>query len=174
MRVAEMQKITTFLWFQDKCEEAMQFYVSVFKNAPVQKGESKIVSIGRFPDGPLEGPMKGLEGKVAQGVFMLAGQQFMAFDGGPEFKFNEAISLFVECESQEEVDYYWEKLRDDGTAEACGWLRDKYGVSWQIIPTAMGEMLGDPDPEKSGRAMKAMLQMKKIDIAELRRAHEGK
>jgi predicted 3-demethylubiquinone-9 3-methyltransferase (glyoxalase superfamily) len=118
--------------------------------------------------------MRGLEGKVAHGVFELDGRQIMAFDGGPVFKFNEAISLYVTCTSQEEVDYFWEKLSAQPEAEACGWLKDKYGLSWQIIPTALNEMMADPNSEKSGRAMQAMLQMKKIDIDALRQAFEGK
>lgn len=117
--------------------------------------------------------MQGLEGKVAHGVFELAGQQIMALDGGPSFTFNEAMSLFVECTSQEEVDYFWETLSAVPEAEACGWLKDKFGLSWQIIPTALNELMGDPDSEKAGRAMQAMLKMKKIDIAGLQRAFDG-
>lgn len=169
-----MQKVTPFLWYEKDAEAAIHFYVSVFKDAPDKPAESKVVSIDYYPDGALEGPMKGLEGKVANGVFELAGQRVMAFDGGPQFTFNEAISLFVECKSQEEVDYFWEKLSAVPEAEACGWLKDKFGVSWQIIPTALNELLADPDAEKAGRAMQAMLQMKKIDIEGLTRAFEGK
>lgn len=168
-----MQKVTTFLWYEKDAEEAMHFYVSIFNGSPVRSDESKIIRLDRFPTGPLKGPMAGLEGKVANGVFELAGRRMIAFDGGPQFKFNEAISLFVECESQEEVDYYWEKLSAVPEAEACGWLKDKFGLSWQIIPTALNEMMSDPDTEKSGRAMQAMLQMKKINIEELRRAFNG-
>src|SRR5688572_29295615 len=119
-----MQKITTYLWFEKDAEEAMNFYVDVFNGAPNRQMDSKVVAIGRFPDGPLEGPMAGLEGKVANGVFELDGQQFMVFDGGPTFKFNEAVSLYVDCESQEEVDYFWSKLSAVSEAEACGWLKD--------------------------------------------------
>ncbi len=170
-----MQKITPFLWFDTQAEEAMNYYVSIFSGAPGGK-KSKIVSIKRYPDGPLEGPMKGMEGKVLTGVFELQGQRFMALDGGPLFKFTEALSLFVACETQEEVDYFWQRLGEGGdpAAQQCGWLKDRYGVSWQIIPRALPKYLNDPDPEKSGRAMRAMLQMKKIDIAELKRAHSGK
>jgi predicted 3-demethylubiquinone-9 3-methyltransferase (glyoxalase superfamily) len=160
-----MQKITPFLWFDQNAEEAMQFYTSVFKN-------SKIVSIKRYPEGPLEGPMQGMEGKVLTGIFELEGQRFMALDGGPHFKFTEAISFFVECASQEEVDYYWEKLSADPQAEQCGWLKDKYGLSWQIVPTILSELLNDPDPVKAERVTQAMLQMKKIDIKGLRQAYE--
>lgn len=161
------QKFVPCLWFDNNAEEAMQFYTSVFKN-------SRILSIKRYPEGPLEEPMKGMEGKVLTGIFELDGQRFMALDGGPLFKFNEAISFYVECESQEEVDYYWDRLSADPQAEQCGWLKDKFGLSWQIIPAVLGELLSDPDPEKSGRVMDAMLQMKKIDIEGLKQAYEGR
>ena len=154
-----MQKITPFLWFNGEAEEAMNFYTSVFK-------DSKIVEVSRMPEG---GP--GPAGSVVTGKFELAGQEFMALNGGPEFKFTEAISLFVSCETQEEVDYYWEKLSASPEDEQCGWLKDRYGLSWQIIPTALGELMGDPDPAKASRVMQAMLQMKKIDIARLQEAH---
>lgn len=170
-----MQKITPFLWFDRQAEEAMNYYVSLFSGAPGGK-KSKVVSIKRYPEGPLEDPMKGMEGKVLTGVFELQGQRFMALDGGPLFKFTEALSLYVECATQEEVDYFWRKLGDGGdpATQQCGWLKDRYGLSWQIIPKALPRYLNDPDPEKSGRAMRAMLQMKKIDIAEVKRAHSGK
>ncbi len=155
-----MQKITPFLWFDNQAEEAVNFYVSVFDDA-------EVLSISRYEGGPMEG-------KVLTAVFQLNGQEFMALDGGPEFNFTEAISFFVHCESQEEVDYYWEKLTEGGdeNAQQCGWLKDKYGVSWQIIPAALPELLNQPEPEKSQRVMQAMLQMKKIDIQGLRRAAE--
>jgi predicted 3-demethylubiquinone-9 3-methyltransferase (glyoxalase superfamily) len=164
-----MQKITPFLWFDKQAEEAMNFYVSILKN-------SKIVSVKRYPDGPLEGPMKGMEGKVLTGVFELEGQRFMALDGGPYFKPSGAVSFYVECETQEDVDYYWSKLSEGGDpkAQQCGWLQDKYGFSWQIIPKALPELLNDPDKEKSGRVMQAMLQMKKIDVERLRKAYDNK
>lgn len=155
-----MQKITTFLWFNDNAEEAMNFYVSIFKN-------SKIVSIARYGEA---GP--GPKGKVMTGTFQLEGQEFMALNGGPQFAFTPAISLFVHCETQEEVDELWEKLSAGGKKSRCGWLQDKFGLSWQIIPNALGKLLHDPDPEKSKRAMQAMLQMDKIDIAGLKRASE--
>jgi predicted 3-demethylubiquinone-9 3-methyltransferase (glyoxalase superfamily) len=163
------KKITPFLWFDKKAEEAMNFYVSIFKN-------SRIVSISHYPDGPLEGPMKGMEGKVLGGVFELEGQAFMALDGGPLFKPTPAISFYVECETQKEVDHYWDRLAEGGDpkAQRCGWLQDKYGFSWQIIPAALPRLLSDPDGEKAGRAMQAMLKMKKIDIATLKRAHRGR
>ncbi|TSC64497.1 MAG: 3-demethylubiquinone-9 3-methyltransferase [Parcubacteria group bacterium Gr01-1014_106] len=162
-----MQKITPFLWFDKNAEEAMKFYTPIFKNA-------KIVSIKRYPDGSLEDPMKGMEGKVLTGVFELEGQRFMALDGGQHFKPTGAVSFYVECETQEEVDDYWSKLTEGGDpkAQQCGWLQDKYGFSWQIIPAALPKLLNDPDPEKSGRVMQAMLQMKKIDIAGLEKAYK--
>lgn len=154
------QKITTYLWFDNNAEEAMSFYVSIFKN-------SKILEVVRYGDA---GP--GPKGTVMNGVFQLEGQQFMALNGGPHFKFTEAISLFVSCESQEEVDELWEKLTaDGGSPSQCGWLKDKFGLSWQIIPTALMEMLADKDPEKSKLVMEAMLQMSKIDINKLRQAY---
>ena len=155
-----MQKITPFLWFNDQAEEAVSFYVSIFDDA-------RVVNISRYEGGPMKG-------KVLTAVFQLNGQEFMALDGGPEYKFTEAISFFVQCESQEEVDHYWDKLSEGGDekAQQCGWLKDKYGVSWQIVPTALPELLNHPDPEKSQRVMQAMLQMKKIDIHGLRQAAE--
>lgn len=168
-----MQKVTTYLWFNKDAEAAMNVYVEVFNGAPGKQQESRVLRIDRFPDGPLEGPMAGLEGKVANGAFELAGQRLMAFDGGPTFTFNEAISLFVECDSQEEVDYFWDKLSHVPAAEACGWLKDAYGLSWQIVPKALGEMMTDPDPQKVARVTQAMLAMKKLDIAELQRAFNG-
>ena len=151
-----MKKITPFLWFDTQAEEAMNFYVSVFKNA-------KVLGVSRGPDGQ------------AQSVnFELEGQELMGFNAGPEFKFNEAISLFVDCKDQQEVDYYWDKLTADGGEESqCGWLKDKFGLSWQIVPTDLGKMLGDPDPEKAQRAMQAMLKMHKIDIETMRQAYNG-
>jgi predicted 3-demethylubiquinone-9 3-methyltransferase (glyoxalase superfamily) len=155
-----MQKVTPFLWFDNQAEEAMNFYVSLFKN-------SKVLSVSRYGEG---GPGPG--GTVMTATFQLDGQEFMALNGGPYFKFTEAISLFVNCETQEEVDELWEKLSDGGEISQCGWLKDKYGLSWQIVPTALGQMLGDKDPQKSQNVMRAMLQMTKIDIAALRRAYE--
>ncbi|WP_118972250.1 VOC family protein [Taibaiella koreensis] len=146
------QKIATFLWFNNEAEEAMNFYTSLFDN-------SRIVSVKRTGD------------QVLAGTFELAGQQFIALNGGPQFPFTEAVSLFVKCDSQEEVDFFWNKLTADGGQESrCGWLKDKFGLSWQIVPTRMGELLGDPDPARAGRAMEAMMQMGKLDIAELEKA----
>jgi predicted 3-demethylubiquinone-9 3-methyltransferase (glyoxalase superfamily) len=156
-----MQKITPFLWFDDQAEEAMNFYVSIFKN-------SKVGGVSRYGEG---GP--GPKGMVMTATFQLDGQEFMALNGGPEFPFTEAISFFVSCETQQEVDELWEKLSEGGEAGRCGWLKDKFGLSWQIIPTALGELLSDKDAGKAGRVMEAMLQMNKIDIQVLKRAYEG-
>ena len=155
-----MPKITPFLWFNDQAEEAMNFYTSIFKN-------SKIGSVSRYGEG---GP--GQPGSVMTATFELNGQEFMVLNGGPLFTFTEAISFFVNCETQAEVDELWEKLTEGGEESQCGWLKDKYGLSWQIVPTALGELLNDPDAEKAGRVMNAMLQMKKIDVAGLRAAYE--
>ena len=154
-----MQKIKPFLWFDDNAEDAAKFYTSIFKN-------SKIVSINRYGDG---GP--GSKGKVMGVEFELEGQRFMSLNGGPQFKFTEAISLFVDCESQKEVDDLWENLSAGGEKSRCGWLKDKYGLSWQIIPKALGKMLSDPDPKKSGRVMQAMMKMGKINVEDLERAY---
>ncbi len=160
------QKITPFLWFDKNAEEAMNFYTSIFKN-------SKIVSIKRYPEGPLEAPMKGMEGKILTAVFELEGQTFMCLDGGPVFKPTSATSFYIECKDQQEVDYYWDKLSEGGdlTFQQCGWLMDKFGFSWQVIPVQLPELLNDPDPVKSGKVLKAMLQMKKIDVAVLQKAY---
>ena len=155
-----MQKITPFLWFDDKAEEAMNFYVSIFKN-------SKRGRISRYGEA---GP--GPKGTVMVATFQLEGQDFIALNGGPHFKFTEAISLVVNCDTQEEVDGFWEKLSEGGSRGQCGWLKDKYGLSWQIVPTALGELMSDPDPEKSKRVMQSMLQMKKLDIKGLRQAYQ--
>jgi len=155
-----MQKIVPFLWFDGKAEEAMNFYVSVFKR-------SKIVRVSRYGDA---GP--GPKGSVMSCTFQLEGQDFYALNGGPQFKFTPAISLFVNCETQQEVDELWEKLSAGGRADQCGWLQDKYGLSWQIIPTVLGKMLSDKDPKKANAAMRAMLQMKKIDIKGLQQAYD--
>jgi predicted 3-demethylubiquinone-9 3-methyltransferase (glyoxalase superfamily) len=172
-----MQKITPFLWFDKQCEEAMNFYVAVFNGAPDKKAESKIVSIQRYPDTPsIPGlPMEGLAGKVLTGVFELGGQRFMALDGGPIFKPSTATSFLIECETQEEVDHFWNKLSEGGDpkAQQCGWLADKYGFAWQVNPKILGELLSDPDKTKANRVMQAMLQMKKIDIAALKQAYAG-
>ncbi len=154
-----MQKITTFLWFNDQAEEAINLYVSIFKN-------SKIISMNRYGESETDG-----QGKVMTATFEIEGQEFMALNGGPHYQFTPAISLFVSCVTQEEVDELWNKLSAGGEESQCGWLKDKFGLSWQIIPTALGELMGDPNPVKAQRVMQAMLQMGKIDIAKLREAH---
>jgi predicted 3-demethylubiquinone-9 3-methyltransferase (glyoxalase superfamily) len=157
-----MQKITTCLWFDDNAEEAVNLYTSIFKN-------SKVLEVSRWGEGGL-----GPEGSVLTMRFELDGVELMALNGGPTaFKFSEAISLSVDCKSQEEVDELWEKLSADPEAEQCGWLKDKFGLSWQIVPGALPELLADPDPEKSKRVMEAMLKMKKIDIKALQEAYAG-
>jgi predicted 3-demethylubiquinone-9 3-methyltransferase (glyoxalase superfamily) len=151
-----MKKITPFLWFDTQAEEAMNFYVSLFKN-------SKVNDISRGPDG-----------RAFIVSFELDGQEFMALNAGPEFKFNESISMYVDCKDQTEVDYFWDALTADGGEESmCGWLKDKYGLSWQIVPRQLGELMGDPDPEKSTRVRDAMLKMKKIIVADLQKAYDG-
>ncbi|WP_163854799.1 VOC family protein [Paenibacillus elgii] len=156
-----MQKITPFLWFDGKAEEAMNFYTSIFAN-------SKIESVTRYGEG---GP--GPKGMVMSGTFQLNGQTFMALNGGPQFTFSPAVSFFVNCETQEEIDELWEKLSEGGEPGRCGWLTDKFGLSWQIIPKILGELLQDKDAEKSARVMQAMLQMDKLDIEALKRAYKG-
>ena len=159
--VQNNQKITPFLWFDNNVEEAMNYYTSIFKN-------SSIDEVRRYGE---VGPGSG---NVITGSFTLEGQKFMALNGGPLFKFNESVSFFVNCADQEEVDYYWNKLTTDGGQESqCGWLKDKFGLSWQIIPEALGRMLGDKDPVKAGRVMHVMLKMKKIDVADLEAAYLG-
>lgn len=153
-----MQKITPFLWFDGNAEEAANFYISIFKN-------SKMGKISRYGD---VGP--GPKGSVMSVTFQIEGQEFFALNGGPQFKFTPAISFFVNCETQQEVDDLWEKLSAGGRTDRCGWLQDKFGVSWQIIPTVLGQLLGDKDPQRAKRAMQAMLQMTKIDIKKLQQA----
>ena len=151
-----MKKITPFLWFDTQAEDAMNYYVSLFKN-------SKVNGISRGPDG-----------KAFTVSFELDGQDFMGLNAGPQFKFNEAVSMYVDCEDQAEVDYFWNAFIADGGEESmCGWLKDKFGLSWQIVPKQLGELMGDPDLEKSERVMQAMLKMQKIIVADLQKAHEG-
>ena len=154
-----MQKISPFLWFDDQAEEAMNFYVSIFKNSKV----GKVTRYGNAGPGP--------KGSVMTASFELEGQQFTALNGGPQFKFTEAISFVVNCETQEEVDGLWGKLSEGGQTQQCGWLKDKFGLSWQIIPSVLVELISAPDPQKSQRVMEAMLQMSKIDIDELQAAY---
>jgi predicted 3-demethylubiquinone-9 3-methyltransferase (glyoxalase superfamily) len=165
--MSDIRKITPCLWFDNQAEEAAEFYTAIFKN-------SKILRTTRFGEAGKE-----VHGRPAGSVmtleFQLDGQTFTALNGGPVFQFNEAISFQVDCETQEEVDYYWERLSESGDerAQQCGWLKDKYGVSWQVVPVVLPEMLSDPDPAKSQRVMNAVLQMKKIEIEELKRAYNG-
>jgi predicted 3-demethylubiquinone-9 3-methyltransferase (glyoxalase superfamily) len=155
-----MPRITPYLWFDDQAEEAANFYASVFKN-------SRVLDVKRYGEA---GP--GPKGTVMIVTFELEGQEFIALNGGPQFKFNEAISFYASCANQEEVDELWERLSEGGEQGPCGWLKDKYGVSWQIIPTALTDLLSDTDPEKANRVMSAMLEMKKIDIQGLEDAYE--
>ena len=157
-----MQKITPFLWFDNQAEDAVKFYTSIFKN-------SKTRSVTRYGEA---GP--GPAGSVLTASFELEGLEFTALNGGPHFKFTEATSFYVNCESQEEVDYFWDRLSEGGQIQQCGWLKDKFGLSWQIIPSALPRMLQDEDPQRSKRVMEAMMPMKKIDIAALERAYHGK
>jgi predicted 3-demethylubiquinone-9 3-methyltransferase (glyoxalase superfamily) len=156
-----VQKITPFLWFDTQAEEAMNFYCSIFRNS--KKG--KVVRYGEV------GPRN--MGNVMTVSFELDGLEFTALNAGPQFKFTEAVSMYVNCDSQEEVDYYWDKLSEGGTIQMCGWLKDKFGLSWQIIPSALPKLMSDPDRDKASRVMQAMLQMKKIDVAALEHAAEG-
>ena len=156
-----IQKITPFLWFDHQAEEAAGFYTSIFPN-------SKVVKVVRYGEA---GP--GPAGSAMTVEFQLEGQSFVALNGGPHFKFTEAISFVVNCQTQEEVDSYWEKLSAGGAEVQCGWLKDKFGLSWQIVPTVLPELLSDPDPEKSQRVMKAMMTMKKLDIRGLKQSYDG-
>ena len=156
-----MQKINTCLWFDNQAEEAAEYYVSVFDNA-------KITGISRFGEGA-----PGPAGQAMVVEFDLEGQKFQALNGGPAFSFTEAVSFVIDCSSQDEVDRYWNALSDGGSEGQCGWLKDRYGVSWQVVPSALGELLGGPDPAGSQRAMQAMLGMKKLDVAELQKAYDG-
>ncbi len=155
-----MQKITPYLWFDTEAEEAANFYTSLFKN-------SKISGISRYGEGAPKPA-----GSVMTISFELDGQEFVALNGGPEFKFNESISLYVNCQDQAEVDWFWEKLTEGGEEGPCGWLKDRYGLSWQVIPSGLGEMIAGPDAAKSQRALQAMFQMKKIDLNQMRLAYE--
>lgn len=159
----QIQKITPFLWFDTQAEDAAKFYTSIFK-------DSKITGISRYGDA-----MPGEKGRVMTVGFELAGQQFTALNGGPTFKFTEAISLVVNCETQEEIDYFWQKLTADGGSEVeCGWVKDKFGLSWQVVPTKIFELISEKDPAASGRVMQAVMKMKKLNIAELEKAYQQK
>lgn len=165
-------KIIPCLWYEQSCEEAVAFYVDLFNGAPHSRGNSRIVSIKRYEAGTNVPGADELQGKILTAIFELDGQRFMALDGGPMFHFTEAISLDIECEDQAEVDYFWERLSAVPKAEACGWCKDPFGVSWQIVPVRLGELLEDSDEKKSLAALHAMLEMKKLVIADLERAFE--
>jgi len=166
------QRIVPSLWFDQETEEAVNFYISVFNGSPHSRGDSKIVSITRY-ENDMEVPgADEMVGKILTAIFELNGQRFMALDGGPVFKFNEAVSFYVECQDQEEVDYFWNRLSAVPEAEQCGWLKDKFGLSWQIIPKHMGDLLNSPNRKKSLAATNAMLKMKKIVLADLQRAFD--
>lgn len=156
-----MQKITPFLWFDNNAEQAMNFYTSIFKN-------SKVLTVSRYPEGS-----PGPAGQVMTAEFELEGQEFVLLNGGPRFQFTEAVSFVVNCETQEEVDYFWERLSEGGQKSRCGWLKDQFGLWWQVVPVILAELMGDKDPEKSKRVMQSMLSMDKIEIEPLKRAHAG-
>jgi predicted 3-demethylubiquinone-9 3-methyltransferase (glyoxalase superfamily) len=158
------------LWFDEECEEAVNFYVATFNAAPHSTHSSRVISIERHPEDPQGGPMANLAGKVRSAIFELDGQRFMALDGGPLFKFTEAISFYVECDDQAEVDHFWDALSADPEAGQCGWLKDRYGVSWQIVPRQLIPLLFDADRARAGRVMDVMLEMKKLVIADLENA----
>jgi len=168
----DSQQIVPSLWFDTETEEAVNFYVALFNGSPNKSEDSRIVSITRYEEG-MEAPgADRMLGKVITAIFELNGQRFMALDGGPIFKFNEAVSFYVECADQEEVDYFWTRLSAVPEAERCGWLKDRFGLSWQIVPKRLGELLSAPDKKKSLAAMNAMLKMKKIVIEDLQRAFD--
>jgi predicted 3-demethylubiquinone-9 3-methyltransferase (glyoxalase superfamily) len=168
--MTDTQKIVPSLWFEDQTEEAIGFYISVFNGSPHKSRESRVISIARYEKGMEVPGAEQMEGKVLTAIFELAGQRFMALDGGPIFKFNEAISLYVECEDQAEVDHFWDSLSAVPESEQCGWLKDKFGLSWQIVPKRLGELLSDPDKPRALAAMNAMLKMKRLVVADLEKA----
>ena len=155
------QQITPFLWFDDNADKAVNFYLSIFK-------DSRLLDTKRYGE---TGP--GPKGTIMTATFELNGQQFIALNGGPRFKFTEAVSFVVKCETQEEIDYYWDKLLDGGEPQRCGWLKDRFGLSWQIVPAQLSELFGGNDPQRAGRVMQAMMQMVKFDLAKLKEAYNG-
>jgi len=155
------QQITPFLWFDDNADEAVNFYLSIFK-------DSRLLDTKRYDEA---GP--GPKGTIMTATFELNGQQFIALNGGPRYKFTEAVSFVVKCETQEEIDYYWDKLLDGGEPQRCGWLKDRFGLSWQIVPAQLSELFGGNDPQRAGRVMQAMMQMVKFDLAKLKEAYNG-
>jgi len=170
--MSDSQQIVPSLWFDKETEEAVSFYVSVFNGSPHKRRDSKIISITRYEKGMEVPGGEELEGKIITAIFELGGPRFMALDGGPIFKFNEAVSFYVECEDQEEVDYFWNRLSAVPEAEVCGWLKDRFGLSWQIVPKQMGDLLGNADRKKALAATNAMLKMKKLVIADLQKAFD--
>jgi len=166
----ENPRIVPSLWFDQNTEEAVEFYIATFNGAPRKRRESKLISLDRYEKGMEVPGAEQMEGKVITAIFELDGHRFMALDGGPIFKFNEAVSFYVECEDQEDVDYFWGLLSAVPEAEQCGWVKDRFGLSWQIVPNRLLELLGDKDKDRARRAMQAMLKMKRIDIAEVERA----
>jgi predicted 3-demethylubiquinone-9 3-methyltransferase (glyoxalase superfamily) len=166
------QKIVPSLWFNTETEEAINFYVSLFNGSPHKTGESRVISIARYEEGMEVPGADAMLGKVLTAIFELNGQRFMALDGGPLFKLNEAVSFSVDCEDQAEVDYFWERLSAVPESEQCGWLKDRFGLSWQIVPRQLGELLDAPDKKKSLAALNAMLEMKKLVIADLQKAFD--
>ena len=168
----DVQKIIPSLWFDKDTEDAVNFYIATFNDSPYKKHDSKIISIARYEKGMEVPGAEHMEGKVLTAIFELNGQRFMALDGGPIFSFNEAVSFYIECEDQDEVDHFWSRLSAVPEAEQCGWLKDKFGVSWQIVPKQLGELLGSPARKNALAATNAMLKMKKIVIAELQRAFD--
>jgi len=155
------QQITPFLWFDDNADKAVNFYLSIFK-------DSRLLDATRYGEA---GP--GPKGTIMTATFELNGQQFIALNGGPRYKFTEAVSFVVKCETQEEIDYYWDKLLDGGEPQRCGWLKDRFGLSWQIVPAQLSELFGGNDPQRAGRVMQAMMQMVKFDLAKLKEAYNG-
>lgn len=168
-----MQKITPCLWFDMNCEEAVNYYIDTFNKSPNMKSHSKIISIQRYEEGMQTPGIESMVGKVLTAIFELNGQSFMALDGGPTFTLSEAVSFQIECEDQTEVDYFWDRSSAVPESEQCGWAKDRFGLSWQIVPKRLGELLSDPDKEKANRVLNAMLEMKKIDVEELERAGKG-
>jgi predicted 3-demethylubiquinone-9 3-methyltransferase (glyoxalase superfamily) len=170
--VSDTQKIVPALWFDRAAEEAIGLYVALFNGSPHRRGDSRIISIKRYEEGMEVPGADEMMGRVLTAIFELDGQRFMALDGGPIFRFNEAVSFYVECEDQAEVDYFWTRLSAVPESEQCGWLKDTFGLSWQIVPRQMGVLLSDPDKKKALAAMNAMLKMKRIVIADLQKAFD--
>jgi predicted 3-demethylubiquinone-9 3-methyltransferase (glyoxalase superfamily) len=170
--MSDRPKIVPSLWFDENAEEAINYYLATFNGSPHKRAESRLISINRYEEGMAVPGAEQLKGKVLTAIFELDGQRFMALDGGPIFKFNEAVSFSLDCEDQEEVDHFWERLSAVPEAEQCGWVKDKFGLSWQIVPRQMGELLGSPDRKRALAATNAMLKMKKIVIADIQKAFD--